>query len=240
MATGLEAVGAASAILSFISFAGKIVSISYKIYDGMPTDEDELEDYAGRMLDACEHIRSRSQHLHQSTPLAASISDIAQKCFQLSGELQKETQNITKRYQKGKFRRAVSMALRANAHKAKIKQLDQSLERYKKIMETELLSKICDTGTAIETQQSQTFPKLERDVQDLIFKIASTQTNMEILVTEEAKKTREVLSRNLTTHIKDSETRAITDNQTTTFEKPQASRYTEKIPRGPIPIRCFF
>ncbi|CEF76538.1 unnamed protein product [Fusarium graminearum] len=213
MATGLEAVGAASAILSFISFAGKIVSISYKIYDGMPTDEDELEDYAGRMLDACEHIRSRSQHLHQSTPLAASISDIAQKCFQLSWELQKETQNITKRYQKGKFRRAVSMALRANAHKAKIKQLDQSLERYKKIMETELLSKICDTGTAIETQQSQTFPKLERDVQDLIFKIASTQTNMEILVTEEAKKTREVLSINLTTHIKDSETRAITDNQ---------------------------
>ncbi|KAM0348526.1 hypothetical protein ACHAP4_010881 [Fusarium culmorum] len=213
MATGLEAVGAASAILSFISFAGKIVSISYKIYDGMPTDEDELEDYAGRMLDASERIRSRSQHLHQSTPVAATLSDIAQKCVQISGELQNETQNITKRYQKGKFRRAVSMALRANAYKEKIKQLDQSLERYKKVMQTELLSKICDTGTAIETQQSQAFPKLERDVQDLISNLANGHRNIESLVTKEAKTTREEINRNLAGQIKDSETRVITDNQ---------------------------
>ncbi|KAG8671073.1 hypothetical protein FPOAC2_04393 [Fusarium poae] len=213
MATGLEAVGAASAILTFITFAGKIVAISYRIYEGIPTDEDELEDYAGRMLDASERIRSRNQQLHQVTPAEVKLSELAAKCVKLAGDLQKESQIITRRYQKGKFRRAVSMALRANAHKSKMKELEQSLERYKKVMETELLFKICDKSAAIERQQSQAFAKLEHDVQVLISNIASGQTKIENLVAEEAQKTREVLSINIATQIKASETRVVTDTQ---------------------------
>ncbi|KAM0228869.1 hypothetical protein ACHAPO_010393 [Fusarium lateritium] len=213
MATGLEAVGAASGILSFITFASKIVAISYKVYEGTPTDEDELEDYAGRMLDASERVRSRNQQLNQATPAEAKLSEIAEKCVQLASELQKESQSITRRYQKGKFRRAVSMALRANAHKATMKELEQSLERCRKVMETELLFKICDQSTAIEKQQSQAFSQVEHDVQDLIHNIANGQMKIENLVAEEAQKTREVLTTNIATLIKASEAKVITDAQ---------------------------
>ncbi|RGP67339.1 hypothetical protein FSPOR_6099 [Fusarium sporotrichioides] len=201
MATGLEAAGAASAVISFITFTGKIVSLSHKIYNGVTTDEQELEDYAGRMLDAFERVRLSNQKLHHGMPAEAKLSEIAGKCVQLAGELQKETQSIIKRYQKGKVRRAVSIALRATAQNAKIKELDQSLQRYMQVMVTELHFATYDKSTAIEKQQSQAFPKLERDVQDLISSIASDQAKVQMLLTS------------LATHIKASETRAITDNQ---------------------------
>ncbi|XEV04348.1 hypothetical protein FSHL1_009635 [Fusarium sambucinum] len=105
------------------------------------------------------------------------------------------------------------MALRANAHKATMKELEQSLEKCRKVMETELLFKICDQSTAIENQQSQAFSQLEHDVQDLIHNLASGQTKIENLVAEEAQKTREVLATNIATHIKASEAKAITDAQ---------------------------
>ncbi|KAG8355654.1 hypothetical protein FVEN_g6527 [Fusarium venenatum] len=105
------------------------------------------------------------------------------------------------------------MSLRANAHKATIKELEQSLERCRKVMETELLFKICDQSTAIEKQQSQAFSQLERDVQDLIRNLASGQTKIENLVAEQTQKTRKVLSTNIAAHFKASEAKAITDAQ---------------------------
>ncbi|UZP37080.1 hypothetical protein NXS19_004896 [Fusarium pseudograminearum] len=213
MATGLEAVGAASAILSFITFAGKIISTTYKIYEGAPTDEDELETFAGLMRDASERVEFRNQQLIPSTPAEIRLSGIAVKCVQLAKDLEKETQSIKKRQSKGKVLQAVAVAYRSYKHKPKLKELEQSLERYKKVMETELLFQICNKTTAIQAQQDQDFPKLDNDVQILISNLAIGHSNIESLVTKEANTTREEISKNLASQIKDSETRAITDNQ---------------------------
>ncbi|PTD04165.1 hypothetical protein FCULG_00001924 [Fusarium culmorum] len=198
MATGLEAVGTTSAMLSFITFAGKIISIRCKIYEGTPTDENELQDYAGRMLDASERIRSRNQQLLPSTAAETRLSGIAEKCVQLAKNIEKEIQRINKRQSKGKVLQAVAVAYRSYKHKPKLKELEQSLERYKKVMETDLLFQICDKNN---------------DVQALGSNLANDHRNIELLVTKEAKTTREEISRNLASQIKDSETSVITGNQ---------------------------
>lgn len=142
MASGLEALGAASAILSFISFAGKIVFLSYKIYDGMPAPEAELQEHAKQMLDAAGRVRMRNEMVPQATPAEKRLSEVAQECIKAAEKLQKETENITKRYKKGKLRNAIYTAVRADKHRANVVELEKSLRLCKQVMETELLLQI--------------------------------------------------------------------------------------------------
>lgn len=142
MATGLEALGAASAVLQLISFAGSLASITMKIYDGIPTAENELEDYATKMLDAAKRVESRQ--VPRGTSVNDRLLEVSQKCIDAAQELEKEIKNVTKRYkkQKGKMLMAVYSAFRADKHKAKINELEKSLNMCKEVMETELLLEI--------------------------------------------------------------------------------------------------
>ncbi|SCV33490.1 related to small s protein [Fusarium fujikuroi] len=67
MATGLEALGAASAVVQLIAFAGSLVSLSFKIYDGIPTPENELEEYSNKMMEAARRVQSRGAQVPQGT-----------------------------------------------------------------------------------------------------------------------------------------------------------------------------
>ncbi|KAM0243981.1 hypothetical protein ACHAP5_006746 [Fusarium lateritium] len=142
MATGLEAVGAASAIIQLISFAGTLVSLTFKIYDGIPTAENELEDFAAKVSDAANRVETRAKQVPQMTPEERKLSQVAQECVAAAEGLKKEAQSITKGFQKGKVLKAVYAAFRASQHKKKIQGLDQSLKRCKETMETELVLKI--------------------------------------------------------------------------------------------------
>jgi hypothetical protein len=142
MATGLEAVGAASAVIQLISFAGTLVSLAFQIYDGRPTPENELEEYAAKVSDAANRVQTRAKQVPQMTPEEEKLFQVAQDCVAAAKGLRKEAQSITKGHRKGKVFKAVVSAIRANYHKKKIQCLDLSLRRCKEIMETELLQKI--------------------------------------------------------------------------------------------------
>ncbi|KAF4970545.1 hypothetical protein FSARC_2454 [Fusarium sarcochroum] len=213
MATGLEALGAASAILSVISFAGNIISLSYKIYDGLPTPGDELGDYAKQMHDAADRVRIRNEKVPHGTSAEAKLSEVARKCIEVAGNLERETRIINRSSQKGKVFSSIYMAFRAKRQKAKIMELDESLKKCKQAMEMELLLQICDKGAAIEQQQSQGFQDLDNDVQNLISQLARGQTKIEMLVSQEAKKTRDAINTSLATGFKALNARAISDDQ---------------------------
>ncbi|KAL4730934.1 hypothetical protein ACLX1H_002976 [Fusarium chlamydosporum] len=213
MASGLEALGAASAVLSVISFASQVVSLSYKIYDGMPTPEAELENYAKQMLEAADRVRIRNETVPQGTQAEKRLSEMARECIKAAEELKKETELITKQYKKGKFLKAVHTAIRADKHRANIEELEKSLRMCKEVMEAEVLLQICDKGAAIETQQSKGFQDLESDVKSLIAQLARGQTQLETFVTQEAKATRDVFTTSLIMELKASETKAILESQ---------------------------
>jgi hypothetical protein len=145
MATGLEALGAASAVVQLIAFAGSLASLSLKIYDGMPTPENELEEYSTKMMEAARRVQSRGNQVPQGTQgtqVGDKLSKVSQECINAATELKRETQMLTKRYRKGKMFKAVYSALRAESHKTKLNQLNESLKRCKEVMETELLLRI--------------------------------------------------------------------------------------------------
>ncbi|CVK84937.1 related to small s protein [Fusarium mangiferae] len=215
MATGLEALGAASAVVQLIAFAGSLVSLSFKIYDGIPTTENELEEYSNKMMEAARRVQSRGAQVPQGTQVGDKLSNVSQECIETASKLKKEAQTLTKRYKngKGKIFQAVYSALRTESHKAKLNQLDGSLRKCKELMETELLLKICDQDTAIAQEQSQGFRTLECDVQNLILKIAEGYKRVEQLVSIEARATRDAINTHVTSELKAVEMKNISDNQ---------------------------
>ncbi|KAG5808258.1 hypothetical protein H9Q74_007704 [Fusarium xylarioides] len=215
MATGLEALGAASAVVQLIAFAGSLVSLSFKIYDGIPTPENELEEYSTKMTAAC-RVQTRGNQVPQGTQgtqVGDKLSKVSQECINAATELRKEAQTLTKRRQKGKMFKAVYSAFRAESHKTKLNQLNESLNKCKELMETELLLKICDQDTAIAQQQSQGFRSLEVDVQNLILKIAEGYTRVDQLVSIEAQATRDAINTHVTSEFKALGIKNISDNQ---------------------------
>lgn len=144
MATGLEALGAASAVVQLIAFAGSLMSLSFKIYDGIPTPENEPEEYSNKMMEAARRVQSRSAQVPQGTQVGNKLFNVSQECIDTASKLKKEAQTLTKRYKngKGKTFKAVYSAFRTESHKIKLNQLNESLKKCRELMETELLLKI--------------------------------------------------------------------------------------------------
>ncbi|KAF5685099.1 hypothetical protein FDENT_6390 [Fusarium denticulatum] len=209
MATGLEALGAASAVISLISFAGSLASLTMKIYDGIPTAENELEDYATRMLDAAKRVKSRQ--VPRGTPVNDKLSEISQRTIDAAAELEKATRNITA--QKGSRLKAFYSAVRAKRNRAKINELSKSLNMCKEVMETDLLLKICDQNTAIAQQQSQRFESLDSDIKNLILQLAAGHTRVEQILSIEAQATRHAINTHVTAEFKALGIKNISDNQ---------------------------
>ncbi|KAF4949175.1 hypothetical protein FGADI_9092 [Fusarium gaditjirri] len=226
MATGLEALGAASAVIQLISFAGSLISLSLKIYDGnVATSVNELEEYLTKMMEAARRVQSRTSPQvpqvpsgtqgTQGTQVGDKLFEVSQECIDTASKLKKEAQKLTKQYkmEKGKVFKAIYSALRAESHKTKINQLNESLKKCKELMETELLLNICDQDTAIAQKQSQGFRSLEMDIQNLILKIAEGCTKVEQLVSIEGQATRDAINTHVTSEFKALGIRNITDNQ---------------------------
>ncbi|KAF5590380.1 hypothetical protein FPANT_6019 [Fusarium pseudoanthophilum] len=216
MATGFEALGAASAVVQLIAFARSLVSLSFKIYDGIPTPENELEEYSTKMMEAAHRVQSRGSQMPQGTQgtqFGDKLSKVSQECINAATELRKEALTLTKRRRKGKMLKAFHSALRTERHKTKLNQLNESLNKCKELMETELLLKLCDQDTAIAQQQSQGFRSLEVDVQNIILKIAEGYVRVEQLVSTEAQATRDAINTHVTSEFKALGTKNISDNQ---------------------------
>lgn len=142
MATGLEALGAASAVLQVISFAADLVSACRKVYDGKPTEYNALREHATQMCDAADRVQSRCESMAKMRPFEhdANLDAIAKGCRAAARELETEAKFVTRMQVKGSLFKAVNAILRASSHQKKIERLELSLFRYRQVMETELLS----------------------------------------------------------------------------------------------------
>ncbi|VUC24091.1 unnamed protein product [Clonostachys rosea] len=195
MATGLEALGAASAILQIITLAASAISNCKKVYDGKPTIHQDLELYAGRMADATSSIQSRCKVMAEAWPSTYNerLDTLARECLSVANELEAEVRSVTAMQKKGSLFKAVNAILKASSHRKKIESLESSLSRCRAVMETEMLSQLCSQGDAIELQRKVEFKALEEDVQILIAQISRGHTKVEELVRTENDWTREVV-----------------------------------------------
>lgn len=142
MATGFEALGAASAILQVIQVAASLISNCKKVYDGKPTIDNDLELYAGRMSDATSSIRSRCKAMAEARPSKYNerLDTLAKECLSVANELEAEVRSVTTIQKKGSLFRAVNAVLKASSQRKKIESLESTLSRCRAVMETEMMS----------------------------------------------------------------------------------------------------
>ncbi|KAJ3548579.1 hypothetical protein NM208_g939 [Fusarium decemcellulare] len=196
MATGLEVLGTASAVLQVISFACDVAGACKRVYDGKPTADDDLEEHAQRMSDAVSRIQTRCETLakSQSSNDHTKLSDIAEDCSAAARELESEVRFVTGLHKKGNLLRAAHAALRASSHRKKIDRLEISLSRCRQVMEIEMMAHLCSQSDAIEIQQRDGFRDIEMDVQNLVVRISQGHTKLEDLIKSENDVTREVIA----------------------------------------------
>ncbi|KAF4497778.1 small s [Fusarium agapanthi] len=97
MATGLEALGAASAVVQLRAFAGSLVSLSFKIYDGIPMPETELEKYSTKMMEAALRVQARGNQVPlgtQGTKVGNKLSEVSQECIDTASKLVEQLVSI--------------------------------------------------------------------------------------------------------------------------------------------------
>jgi 3-oxoacyl-[acyl-carrier-protein] synthase III len=142
MATGLEALGAASAILQVISFASDLAVACKNAYDGAITPQDDLERHAKQMLEAVSRVQTRCEMMANANSKFASpeLRNIAQECRDAAARLQAEVQYVTSMQAKGNILKSLRKGFRASSHQKKLKTLEESLSRYQQVMESELTS----------------------------------------------------------------------------------------------------
>ncbi|KAH8667143.1 hypothetical protein BGZ61DRAFT_509602 [Ilyonectria robusta] len=218
MLTGFEALGAASAVLQVISFAGEVVSVCRKVYDGRPTSNDDLEEHVKGMSDAVGRIQDRCQAMAntQQSGYDKKLGSIAEGCKTAATELEKEVRFVTSMHGKGSLLKAIHATIRASSHRKKIESLELSLFRYKQVMEVEIMSHLYN------------FKNLTKDVQSLVAQIAQGHTKLEGLVRAEHDVTREVVAQetvktqkaintHVTTEVQALGTNALTEAQRNSF-----------------------
>lgn len=107
MATKLEALGAASAVLQVIYFSCSVASLSCYIYDWKSTVENDIEDYATRMMDAADRVQTRCLAMPQTRSAERKLAEVGQKCHDTAEELRRATQRVTQLCRKGIVRQAI-------------------------------------------------------------------------------------------------------------------------------------
>ncbi|KAF4445622.1 hypothetical protein F53441_10686 [Fusarium austroafricanum] len=193
MATGLEALGAASAVLQVISFASDLAVACKKAYDGAKTPQDDLERHAKQMAEVVGRVQTRCEDMAKSNSNfnAPELRNIAKVCKDAAEDLELEVQSVTKLQAKGSLVKAFRKAFNTSRHQKKLQGLEESLSRYQQLMETELTLHLCSRSDAISLQQEVGFQKLEIDIQSLITQLAEGYTSMENLIKQEHITTRD-------------------------------------------------
>lgn len=143
MATGLEALGAASAVIQLISFSTSVISKAIDVYQGRPLPDSSVEKYAKELQNAVSQVERCCQgSIMQQSAHERKITEIAEKCQKSARKLHDEVRSLSSTRQSGKARNAFSSALIARYRQNKLRDLEGTLQKQKEVLETHLLAYI--------------------------------------------------------------------------------------------------
>ncbi|KAH7179073.1 uncharacterized protein B0J16DRAFT_402438 [Fusarium flagelliforme] len=193
MATGPEALGAASAVIQLISFSTSVISNAIDIYQGRPLSDSSVKEYAGELQNAVAQVELCCQGANmQQSVHERKIKEVAEKCQKSAQKLLKELRSLST-HQSGKARSAFSSALIARYRQNTLQGLEGTLRKQKEVLETHLLAYICTQTQAVAWTQKKEFRTLSDHVKQLVGQIAAGNTDLESCVRVEHGETRAVL-----------------------------------------------
>ncbi|KAJ4135261.1 hypothetical protein NW768_004883 [Fusarium equiseti] len=200
MATGLEALGAASAVIQLISFSTSVISKAIDVYQGRPLPDSSVEEYAKELQNAVSRVELCCQGaIMKQSANERKIVEIAEKCQKSARRLHDEVRSLSSTRQSGKARNAFLSALLAKTRQNKLQDLEKTLRKQKEVLETHLLAYICTQTQAVSLTQKKEFQTLSDHAKHLVGQIAAGNTSLESRVQIEHAETRS----NITKEMKD-------------------------------------
>ncbi|SCO92156.1 uncharacterized protein FRV6_16284 [Fusarium oxysporum] len=145
MATGLEVLGAVSAVCALASFARETISVCKRVYNGESTADEDLKKHAEQMSEAIAWVQTRCMGIgSEPSDYNSKFEDIVKGCRTAAAELETELRLVTSMNQKRNGARVIQTFLNGPRHRRKIERLEASLSRYRHVLETEMLLHLCD------------------------------------------------------------------------------------------------
>ncbi|WKT52451.1 hypothetical protein QSH57_002965 [Fusarium oxysporum f. sp. vasinfectum] len=183
MATGLEVLGAVSAVCALASFARETISVCKRVYNGESTADEDLKKHAEQMSEAIAWVQTRCMGIgSEPSDYNSKFEDIVKGCRTAAAELETELGLVTSMNQKRNGARVIQTFLNGPRHRRKIERLEASLSRYRHVLETEMLLHLCSRSDAIQIQHRQSFADVEKDIQTLVTQVAKRKTKLEDII----------------------------------------------------------
>jgi hypothetical protein len=108
MATGLEVLGAVSAVCALVSFTRETISVCKRVYNGESTADEDLKQHAEQMSEAIAWVQTRCMGIgSEPSDYNSKFEDIVKGCRTAAAELITELGLVTSMNQKRKGARVI-------------------------------------------------------------------------------------------------------------------------------------
>ncbi len=134
----ISAIGAASAVLSFVDTAAKVLRLAWELYDSVEGtyEENRMRDVvAGAMKDLSTELVLPNQS--NLTGQEKQLSNLAKECQQLSNDIQEEVKKLKPKHRKSKVQ-SLFLSTKIIFGSGKLKNLDQRLGRCRAQLEIQI------------------------------------------------------------------------------------------------------
>lgn len=170
-----SAVGLASAIVQFVDFTSKLISVTHKLHvstSGATAEHLELEDLTHNLLqlseDATPHNVPNTAALSREERALISLGE---NCREVSDELLRVLQSLRVKGGSQKGWKSFYVALKSVWKEGEIVALQQRLDRIRNVMSTKILfnlqSKVLEILEGLETENRKLEANRERDIIEL-------------------------------------------------------------------------
>ncbi|KIL87553.1 hypothetical protein FAVG1_09261 [Fusarium avenaceum] len=182
MATGVEILGAVLTLWRVSVVADDAITLWKRIYDGKPTRDNDLEDFANQMSGVIDDIQKHYQAMSKSkvsSKAETKLAEIANHYKSCVRELQTELCYVTSIQKKGNLGTAVKSGIRSWRRRKNIERIALKLSNYQDAMDTQMLSQLCSDFDDQTLQHQERFHDIIHSIQNASARNDQSQNRIE-------------------------------------------------------------
>ncbi|KAI4274218.1 MAG: hypothetical protein LQ337_004097 [Flavoplaca oasis] len=162
----VSAFGLAAGILQLVSVSSEAIILCHRLYkDGSMGAYDEMTEITAKLVQGTDQLNAATLTAKPRSRDDYEVLDLSQKCSELGKDLLRELNKL--RLEKGRLRQAILKSVLAHRRKATIKEKQDLLEKYQRMLDTRILRRL-DARSLKETQDVRC---LDQSVQQLVHQL---------------------------------------------------------------------
>ncbi|KAK4461541.1 hypothetical protein QBC42DRAFT_92312 [Cladorrhinum samala] len=179
--SGLETLSLVANIFQVIGFACDTVGLCKAIYRGELPDAI-LKEYGDSLSTLSAQVQTQCNNSTPQTKDEKALADLAAKCNVAARALADEADFLTSHQAKGSLVATLKIVTKTKWRQRRLERLEKSLDDYRKILETQLLVRLCTQSRAGELRLKDGFDELDKNLRDFISNYAAGNRQLTDLV----------------------------------------------------------